>query len=88
MKENSRNDTSRLMDLPLEERLRVLGLSKQLEPPTPEELEERRAWGKRVDELRERIGPIDIPVNDLLNMTDEKLFAKYGRKTTTTSRGS
>ena len=64
-----------LMDLPLADRLRLLGANKV---PTEKELEARREWGRRVDELRKRIGPIDIPVDDLLHMDDEELIAKYG----------
>lgn len=64
-----------LSELPLEERLRILGM---LEPPTPEELAERRAWGERVDMLREKIGPIDIRTDELVHMTPEEVGAKYG----------
>ena len=67
----------RLSELPLEERLKIMGAGI---PPTPEELKRREEWSKRVDALREEIGPIDIPINDLLHMTDEELDAKYGRE--------
>lgn len=69
-------ERKRLRDLPLEERLRILGFSDQ--PPTPEELKRRQEWVDRVDALRERIGPIDIPINDLLHLSDEELLEKYG----------
>lgn len=67
----------RLRDLPLEERLRVLGLD---QPITPEALKRRREWVDRVEATAKRIGKIDIPINDLLHLSDEELDAKYGRK--------
>lgn len=37
------------------------------EPPAPEEIERRRALFARVMELREKIGPIGIPADDLIH---------------------
>lgn len=65
-----------LLDLPEEERLRILGMDK---PPTPEEIKRRQEIGKRVNALREKIGKVDIPINDLLHLSDEELDEKYGR---------
>ena len=66
-----------LMDLPLEERLKILGMDK---PPTAEEIKRRKQVGKEVDSLREEIGPIDMKIHDLLELTDEELDEKYGRE--------
>lgn len=64
-----------LMDLPLEDRLRILGL---LEPPTPADLARWREWGKWLDEFQKKVGPIDIPADELVHMTPEEVDAKYG----------
>jgi hypothetical protein len=69
-------ERKRLLDLPLEERLRILGMD---QPVSPEEIKRRKEIGKMVDALREKIGPIGIPINDLLHLSDEELDAKYGR---------
>ena len=74
----------RLSEYPLEERLKLMGLGK---PITPEELERREEWSKRVDETAKKIGKIDMSVHDLLHMTDEELDEKYGR-TPPNSNGS
>ncbi|TAK32081.1 MAG: hypothetical protein EPO21_15755 [Chloroflexota bacterium] len=35
-------------------------------PPTPEDLERRRALEKEVKKLREKIGPLDFSLTDLI----------------------
>ena len=65
-----------LMDLPLAERVWLL--SGTPKPLTEKERVARQEQGRKLDELRERIGPIDIPVEDLLHMEDDELIAKYG----------
>lgn len=64
-----------LMDLPLEERRKFFGADRV---PTEKELEARRESSKRAAKLREEIGPIDIPVDDLIHMDTDELIAKYG----------
>lgn len=65
-----------LMDLPLEERVWLL--SGTPKPLTEKERAAREEHSRRFDELRKQIGPIDIPVEDLLHMDDEEMIAKYG----------
>lgn len=38
-----------------------------LSPPTPEEIDRRRALFKRMIEHRDKIGPIGIPTQDLIH---------------------
>ena len=73
---NEMNKAGRsLIDLPLEERRKFFGVDRV---PTEKERAARQEQGRRFDELRKQIGPIDIPVEDLLHMDDEELIAKYG----------
>ena len=64
-----------ISDLPLEERLRILGMG---EPPNAEELLRRRKYWRNVDKRKSKMVPIDIPSEELVHMTPEEIDAKYG----------